>query len=646
MKCHELYDNVNRLEQKELEAWVNRFEEAERVMGAAASDALKKLYNYYGKDFLLWLARLYDPETGCFYYSNSARDNEGFLPDCESTAQTLSMFKTAGLLSRYGNDCVKAFPEDMVTRCREYLQSLQSEEDGYFYHPQWGKGINSSRRGRDLTQCIEIIRKMGGEPKYPTAIERLNNAKNANGIEKTVHFTGLPDYMRSEEAMIEKLKSLGINRNSYSAGHWISSQTDQLIAAGLGDAVCDYLDSVQNTETGLWEEGATYNSVSGVIKIGAFYNRVPGRIMKHTDKIIESCIEVILSDEDTLHMCLVFNPHGALHTAISSLVRRNEEFSRRGEPEPYDIPALRALIFSRFPEMVDVTIEKLNKFRCPDGSFSYFQAHCAAMTQGTLVAKRCKEGDVNATICAVLYPIGAIFGYLGISVVPLANAQDFEVIREIIETAEPVKKIPEEIPYQVHEDYQNYGLLWRSSLRGKYDNDCGADPIRVERRAYRWTVPEGERGAYSFDGQIFLSPPEKIDAFRLEYEFFIPTDTPNGERYELSLTMPDGRAAYTVVISVLEGDVILSDKTARRTESIAALGRVGEWLRLTVCYYPMASGATVKLYRGDELIKSSDNTHPIAYTGKPYDYVTGCTLEKVTDDAATVFVGEIKIRYF
>ena len=55
----------------------HRFDEAEAVMGKAAADAMRKLYDFYGKDWLDWLASLYDPERGAFYYANSALYNTG-----------------------------------------------------------------------------------------------------------------------------------------------------------------------------------------------------------------------------------------------------------------------------------------------------------------------------------------------------------------------------------------------------------------------------------------------------------------------------------------------------------------------------------------------------------------------------------------
>ena len=61
--------------------------------GEAFVEAMKDYYSIYTDGFLSWLGALFDPKTGGFYYSNSARDNECaeyrgeicyFLPDIES----------------------------------------------------------------------------------------------------------------------------------------------------------------------------------------------------------------------------------------------------------------------------------------------------------------------------------------------------------------------------------------------------------------------------------------------------------------------------------------------------------------------------------------------------------------------------------
>ena len=124
-------------EERDAYNYAHRFDEAEATMGKEAADALRKLYDFYGKDWLDWLASLYDAETGAFYFAPSGRDNEQFRPDCESTCQALTMICFFGLLNLYDGDYVKAYPTEMRENCLKFIKSLESDVDGYFYHPQW-----------------------------------------------------------------------------------------------------------------------------------------------------------------------------------------------------------------------------------------------------------------------------------------------------------------------------------------------------------------------------------------------------------------------------------------------------------------------------------------------------------------------------
>ena len=66
------------------------FSEAEEKIGEAATIALKELYNSFDERIYIFLAELWDPEIGAFYYSKSARDTNLYLPDIESTVQVLT----------------------------------------------------------------------------------------------------------------------------------------------------------------------------------------------------------------------------------------------------------------------------------------------------------------------------------------------------------------------------------------------------------------------------------------------------------------------------------------------------------------------------------------------------------------------------
>ena len=408
-----------------------RFDEAERVMGKPAADALRKLYDFYGKNWLNWLASLYDAKTGFFYYANSARDNDGFLPDCESTCQTLGIVSYAGMMEHYNYNYIEAYPKRMRDANTAYIKSMQSDEDGYFYHPQWGSKIGDARRGRDFSQCLTILSNFGERPLYPTATERLSDVAEGKCEAEE---TSLPPHLLSKEAMLEYLERGDVNHNSHSTGHILSSQTAQIVAAGLGDFVADYIEARQNPETGLWEEEANYSSLSGVIKISALLSGL-GRDIKYGDKIIESGIKVIMSDVDPAFIIYIFNPWGGLGTSVASAAKVYDEYIARGETPPYDMPAIRRSIYDRLPAMIDKTIEKLSKFRKPDGSFSYEQHRSAPTTQGVPVSLGLYEGDVNGLACAMQYTISSIFSALGIPRIPMCNNDDFLDFRAKIEAA-------------------------------------------------------------------------------------------------------------------------------------------------------------------------------------------------------------------
>ena len=57
----------------------------------ALKTALKKIDDKFDKSMMEWAKSLYDPETGMFYYSVSARDHDIFAPDIESTSQMMTL---------------------------------------------------------------------------------------------------------------------------------------------------------------------------------------------------------------------------------------------------------------------------------------------------------------------------------------------------------------------------------------------------------------------------------------------------------------------------------------------------------------------------------------------------------------------------
>ena len=413
---------------RELDDMSHRFDAAKERLGDEGAKAFERLFDFYGKDWIDWLAALYDPERGAFYYANSARDNDGFLPDAESTAQALNIILFSGMINFTSGGYKAAYPDAMRERLVEFIRGMQSEDDGYFYHEQWGSKIGSSRRGRDYSQCLELLRKFGSSPLYATAEERLKEISDGK-VESDAK--AMPQHLISREAMLEYLDRLNVNKSSHSAGHVLSSQGQEIKAAGLADLVLDYIGKLQNEETGLWEDEANYSSMSGVIKISALYSRLDSRI-KHGEKIVKSAIDVILSDIDPSVVIYVFNPWGALGTARNSARVAYEKAIAEGIEPEFDLAVIDKMIKDAFPLMIDKTIEKLKKFRKPDGSFSYEQMRSSPTTQGVPVSLGEYEGDVNGLACAMQYTLGGIFNAVGVPRIPMCTGDDFVKFRDAI----------------------------------------------------------------------------------------------------------------------------------------------------------------------------------------------------------------------
>ena len=119
---------------------------------------MKAYYTLFDERLYLWLADLYDSTSGGFYCTNVGRDNQGFLPDIQSTGQALAFLNNSGMTKAWGG-WEYALPAEITDAIAEFAKSLQSPKDGYFYHPQWeGLTYTASRLGRDVTWAGEILK--------------------------------------------------------------------------------------------------------------------------------------------------------------------------------------------------------------------------------------------------------------------------------------------------------------------------------------------------------------------------------------------------------------------------------------------------------------------------------------------------------
>ena len=447
-----------------------RFLELEKDLGKEITNQLRSLYSLYNDDIYVWLANLYDYEIGGFYFSNSARNNEGYLPDLESTAQALNHLASGGMFEEYENSYGKGVSDDMRKQITTFVLELQSSVNGFFYHPQWGTDIVDSRRGRDLQWASQLLESFDEKPLYNTpggmkgslgdppgvaSVSKLTNklsTSTVSAISKVVSVSSvnLPWYLRSLAEWEKYIADLDIPNNSYSAGNTLAAQYNEIRTAGQEyiDYLINYLNDIQIPELGLWQkvapgedndydpnDGVNFNTVDGLMKIACVYNyfKVP---VPNIENAFTSCIKVALypDDETDIHVCSTYNPWITMGILLESAKISFGEWK---------VQELRSIVLDNAVALISATVDKLIPHVREDGCFSFYESRPCLVSQKAPVA--CAEGmesDVNGTtICATGISTN-IFKVLGVDYIPLYYAPDREYFYSIIDNLGPVLKDP------------------------------------------------------------------------------------------------------------------------------------------------------------------------------------------------------------
>ena len=413
------------------------FVKIEETLGKEATDELRRIYTLYNEDLYIWLANTYEPEMiyegkyygGAFYYSNSARDYEGYLPDLESTGQALAIIDNSGLGAalgaekRWGADkkywggigvvgeenrsvsdrniySHEFLPAEMWEQMYTFVETLYNSQDGYFYHPQW-LTVGTNRKGRDSGWAKGIIQMYMKSAAYDPSEEmprfyipkataavagRLGATSVATAVSMVVP-TATAAELQSQAAWYAYLDK-GFSNGSYSICHNLNSRTSEIKNAGLWDATLTYLETHQKAN-GLWEDEVTYDSLSGLMKVSSFWNS--SRPFPNAKAALDSAIELISREDDEAldAIVYVYNPWVAMDNIF-------------GACSVEDQRSLMQYLLDNTADLFQKTYLKLAKFKKADGGFSYKPDSSAHLSQEVLVAvEGTAESDMNATSIAI-----------------------------------------------------------------------------------------------------------------------------------------------------------------------------------------------------------------------------------------------------
>lgn len=466
------------LHQEELDA--KRLETAwaafETKFGKEAADALKKMYaDLYSDKLVEWFANLFDPATGGFYYSNSARDNEKveyptgsgkyylLLPDIETTSQATGFISSSGMTYGY-NGIHDALPDWMRLAIIKFIKQRQ-DPSGYFYHPQWTKEMvdnNLSRRSRDMTKGLGTLESLGARPTYdtPTGIKGDGLLWNGTPVNSTAALTLPVDtprvvavsyvvstaaaysaHLENDVTFKEYLEGLDVKGNSYWVGNQIAAQAAEIKARdadlqkkganySLVDMLIEHFDKLCDPVTGTWKGVADYEGLNGLMKISAAYESFE-RPLPYPVASAESAMKTITMEDDYYGstVCWAYNSWFTLCNVINN-VKQHKPLEESTEI----ITNIRKELAANAPALIEATAAKQGKFMCDDGSFSYTVKGSSFTSQGLPVAIRnTKEGDVNATVICTTGTLGLMMSAFGASTIPILTRSDFLRYINIIE---------------------------------------------------------------------------------------------------------------------------------------------------------------------------------------------------------------------
>ncbi len=598
---------------------------------------IEKLYEYYGE--------LYDPVTGAFYYAKSSRDYDTFLPDIESTSQILRGIRENGFLTGYA-DPIAAYPKEMQEKFISFAQSLQDKDDGYFYHPQWGKDLKTTRLGRDQSNALVVLKMFGATPLYPTGNDRLEDSFDEDDFEvsyksdvsltsplggsavvavsKVVGVAESDSRFESLETFMAWVEDLVATRTSHSFGHTMSSSGAQINAAGYMDELLDYLDALQaeifdrqmaayeadpvnNPEpSGLWEEAKDYTSLSGCFKIVGMYNSYKREVdRKYLPYMVKAAVVAInipveehYNNYPLEQMVYIYNPWAGLGRVFVNMNKYNADLYE-------DMIAITRV---NAPDMIYNTIKKLNLFRRSDGSFSYYVEGAAPVTQGVPVCLGFSdEGDVNATGLAFgMYR--DMFETLGYEYVEPYNNEDFDSFIEICQSMLPAEKIlltssdPYEfntIPNAMNSSLTNGAIeIVTDPVSGigdvlRFDTVTGAgEQIRIDAHGNFLN-----NNCYIFESDLCVL---ETDGYATPFSIRLGSfkDKPNVLSYRMDVTV-SGDTVSLVDIS--------ADSKPKNETNYGAVAKIGEWFKLRIEYYVTEEGPRIKVFVNDKYVGFSQN---------------------------------------
>ena len=579
-------------------------------------EKLAKIKSCYDEGLLQWLAYMYNPNIGGMYYSNSSRVYNGFAPDIESTSQFLNICEVSGL--KPANKSFRDFfGEDFSNKITNYIKTRQSQENGYFYDPQYPQSkVSTSKRERNLTQAKVMLTRFEDVPLYPYPEDRLK--------EVTLESSSLPDYLQTEEKFKAWMEALPWESTPYPAANQLSAHQYTANSLGYTPTIVSFLKSIQNKDTGLWGEGLTYEALNASLKVSVYFNpeteRYPlaDRMLKSLSYILENNI---LPPQTASEL---WNPVTLVNFAKESGAFDDD---------------LKESYQMRIPTVLSWLAKSLGDFKKDDGGFSYGRLRSTPLSQNMPVSLGLVESDMNATMlcvnvwdkcCAVAgRPAEALFTY--------ENQRRF---LQLINSASEIPKSepPENVYTENFEGCSNiYDALWTiygptNALTFDKDNHCAIfNPNAQDNENVQSIVP------------VYTNK-RSLSKIRFEAKINLINSDNNPLYYNSLNNMSDGGAVQWLIVGKNGGYTINNRSTASGVgEVMTPLLQKNKWYTLTIDYEPVGNYDTKITYSIDGNVTTVTNCYSGYGARAPVSFVDTLTFRSFKGSNSILMLDDIKV---
>ncbi len=577
---------------------------------------LKKFCDIYNLDYetVKWLVNLYDPETGGFYYSNSARNNIGYLPDIDSTYKALIISKS--IAEGYGGTLKEFLGEKISNGIIAFVKNMQNSEDGYFYHTQWSQNLinkNQERKDNDVIAATNILALLGAQPTYDTPNGVKGEGRNtpASKLTNTLSESSMlsvsrvvasaeseiyiPPHLRSKESFTAYLEELKIRSDTVAVCEALYAEIplyrerDKVLEQEdadyrLVDLVMNYIKQTQNSDTGLWSgDSVSYEEIEELISIVKLYN-VFGEAVPHHYQIIKTIASFMRFNTEIDDIGVISKVWLSLATVIENIITYGYE---------YEVNMSLENLYSDIDGLIRITKEQLLNFKKTYGSFSVtFSGDDSEYLGMPVAAPRIKEGNINGTFIALNDIYLSVFKVLNVGYIPMFDAADRMMFRKTLVDMGIIVK-DEIVDDYEYEDFDTYELGVMSYLYLEYGRGGDETSFAIKEdtvgdnksQVLEWTVGAGKSANYL----VFERTHTRVGAFAafFETDMMIKATSEKETKLEMRFrSSSDSHAkAYTFAIAVKgEGSAlrIIGNNGTDFTNSLKVTD--GEWFKLRLEY--------------------------------------------------------------